>query len=252
MPFVRVGRPTGRRALRPHLRSTSDKHLVQAAAEGGALRVLVAHLRTKRSFTAETESDYSPKHPSIPDSLACFGRSAPEVGFVAARVMLVTVDAKNLLGNSAITYIHSMNTKISTKREQRGEAAIVELRARLAAFERAVNSATDSIDENERRTTFIPIPAANLRTISRVRARLAALCEETSAKKKSKPAPHPIQANDITFLTETMLATRWHCSRSRLQHWRLAAKGPRFVKLEGRVLYALADVLAFEAERRSS
>lgn len=50
------------------------------------------------------------------------------------------------------------------------------------------------------------------------------------------------------LLTEQMLATRWHCSSSRLQYWRSHGKGLPYLKFGGRVLYRIEDVLAFEKD----
>jgi hypothetical protein len=59
--------------------------------------------------------------------------------------------------------------------------------------------------------------------------------------KRMPPAP---PAPDL--LTEEMLAARWHCSSSRLQHWRSHGIGIQYIKLVGRVLYRLEDVIEFE------
>jgi hypothetical protein len=43
------------------------------------------------------------------------------------------------------------------------------------------------------------------------------------------------------------LATRWRVSPRTLEQWRWQGRGPRFLKIGGRVVYRLADVEAFEA-----
>ena len=51
------------------------------------------------------------------------------------------------------------------------------------------------------------------------------------------------------YLRESELALRWRMSERTLQRWRQAGKVPRYLRLGGRILYPIADVLAFEAGR---
>ena len=43
------------------------------------------------------------------------------------------------------------------------------------------------------------------------------------------------------------LARRWRMSPRTLEQWRWQGRGPRFLKIGGRVVYRLADIEAFEA-----
>lgn len=52
-------------------------------------------------------------------------------------------------------------------------------------------------------------------------------------------------ANEIR-LTPKQLAERLGMSISSLQSWRVSGKGPRFIKLEAKILYPLADVIKWE------
>lgn len=56
------------------------------------------------------------------------------------------------------------------------------------------------------------------------------------------------------YLTPRELLERWKrtVSLSTLNNWRVANKGPAFVKIGGRVLYPVKDVVAFEAQGRRS
>ena len=45
------------------------------------------------------------------------------------------------------------------------------------------------------------------------------------------------------------LARRWRISPRTLERWRCAGTGPAWLRLNGRVLYRLEDVLAFERAR---
>ncbi|MBK9476325.1 MAG: DNA-binding protein [Tetrasphaera sp.] len=50
-------------------------------------------------------------------------------------------------------------------------------------------------------------------------------------------------------LSTADLAARWHKTPESLANDRCAGRGPRYVKLGARVLYRLADIEAYEAER---
>ena len=57
-----------------------------------------------------------------------------------------------------------------------------------------------------------------------------------------------------TLLTEQQLAERWRVSQRTLRRWRSTARLPAHIRIGhsvvGRVLYRLADVLAFEERSR--
>ena len=55
-----------------------------------------------------------------------------------------------------------------------------------------------------------------------------------------------------TYLTTKELIERWRnqVSASTLANWRSEKRGPSFVKIGGRILYPLADVLAYEEKSR--
>ena len=50
-------------------------------------------------------------------------------------------------------------------------------------------------------------------------------------------------------LNQRDLARRWSMSERTLERWRWLGRGPRFMKLGGRVAYRIQDVEAFEAEQ---
>ena len=50
-------------------------------------------------------------------------------------------------------------------------------------------------------------------------------------------------------LNQFQLAQRWNMSQRTLERWRWVGTGPRFLKLGGKIVYRLADVELFEAER---
>lgn len=55
------------------------------------------------------------------------------------------------------------------------------------------------------------------------------------------------------MLTPLALADRWHIDVKTLSNWRIAGKGPSFVKVgvgrNGKVLYRLDDIEAWEKKR---
>ena len=52
----------------------------------------------------------------------------------------------------------------------------------------------------------------------------------------------------LKHLNQLQLADRWNLSEATLERWRSDGIGPIFMKLQGRVLYRLVDIEAFEAE----
>lgn len=59
-----------------------------------------------------------------------------------------------------------------------------------------------------------------------------------------------MQSDTAPHLNERQLAARWQVSPRTLQRWRTARLGPAWMKINGRILYALADVRTFEATGR--
>ena len=47
-------------------------------------------------------------------------------------------------------------------------------------------------------------------------------------------------------LTQDELADRWRMSPRSLERWRADGFGPEWIKMRGRVLYRIEDVIAFE------
>ena len=52
---------------------------------------------------------------------------------------------------------------------------------------------------------------------------------------------------EISNFNQRALAQRWDVSEATLERWRSAGIGPKFLKLQGRVLYRLVDIEAYEA-----
>jgi hypothetical protein len=55
---------------------------------------------------------------------------------------------------------------------------------------------------------------------------------------------------DIKHFNQVQLARRWGISERTLERWRWRREGPEYMKIGGRVAYALADIEAFEAMQR--
>lgn len=52
----------------------------------------------------------------------------------------------------------------------------------------------------------------------------------------------------VKHFNQGQLADRWDVSEATLERWRSEGIGPVFLKLQGRVLYRLEDVEAFESD----
>lgn len=53
------------------------------------------------------------------------------------------------------------------------------------------------------------------------------------------------------FLHQRDLANRWRVSPRTLERWRWLKTGPTYIKLGGRVVYAVEDIEAYERRRRA-
>lgn len=53
------------------------------------------------------------------------------------------------------------------------------------------------------------------------------------------------------YLTQVELAERWRISPRSLERWRCRNSGPCYLKLGGKVVYALTDIEAYERRRRA-
>ncbi|MFN7711982.1 MAG: hypothetical protein ACK5OI_06240 [Curvibacter sp.] len=138
-----------------------------------------------------------------------------------------------------------------THKKRASDATRAEINESRRALVRSYQTASDFTDEDGRRVTRISVDLNVLKAVSRLGGSRDGWNAHSSNGTHSCMRARKASVTDNTFPTETMLAARWHCSRSRLQHWRLDVKGPRFVKIGGRVLYALEDVRAFEDAQRS-
>jgi len=52
--------------------------------------------------------------------------------------------------------------------------------------------------------------------------------------------------SDSKFVTDTQLAERWQMHRKSLIRWRGQGQGPPFIKINGKILYKMADVEEYE------
>jgi hypothetical protein len=56
----------------------------------------------------------------------------------------------------------------------------------------------------------------------------------------------------IKHFNQIELSRRWTISHRTLERWRWKNEGPPFIKLGGRVVYRLEDILAYEREHLST
>lgn len=160
--------------------------------------------------------------------------------------------------NSHISHISSVLNVILIKESTMRLTSTPKLppedpRTLLKNILRARDENTEHIIENGRRITRIRMSLKDLSATAALRRKAAVLeAKEPRAAKPARKSSPVVIPPCAEFLSEPMLAQRWYCSRSRLQHWRSTGQGPAFVKLGGRVLYSMADIKEFEAAHRIS
>ena len=68
-----------------------------------------------------------------------------------------------------------------------------------------------------------------------------------TAKRKKLEGMRNIQKdNNRKFINTKELAERWDRSPSTIENWRSNGRGPKYLKLEGRVLYSLEEIEGYE------
>jgi hypothetical protein len=77
----------------------------------------------------------------------------------------------------------------------------------------------------------------------------------TRCQYKPNPKLYPCSGNNpkeskvnVKHLNQRELAERWGISTDSLERWRCEGIGPVFLKLQGRVMYRLEDIEAYETE----
>lgn len=71
-----------------------------------------------------------------------------------------------------------------------------------------------------------------------------------SSNRQARTSPTPDPSTKPTrHLCQKELARRWNLSHRTLERWRSRGGGPRFLKLNGRCLYRIEDIEAFEKDR---
>ncbi|MBM1143838.1 helix-turn-helix domain-containing protein [Alcanivorax sp. ZXX171] len=53
---------------------------------------------------------------------------------------------------------------------------------------------------------------------------------------------------EVKHMSQRQVADRWSVSEATLERWRSEGIGPRFMKIQGRVLYRLQDIEAYEEQ----
>lgn len=54
---------------------------------------------------------------------------------------------------------------------------------------------------------------------------------------------------NLTHFNQVELSRRWKLSPRTLERWRWLGQGPRYLKVGGRVIYRLEDIIEFEENR---
>ncbi len=117
----------------------------------------------------------------------------------------------------------------------------------IQALQTKAHSSTRTDHTDGSFAVSVPITATDMKQMAALRVKLnqtdSLLSQRKSSARKTVSA---LCIKDPDFLTEQMLAQRWHCSASRLQRWRAANTGPTYLKIGGKVLYRQEDVLVYE------
>jgi hypothetical protein len=61
----------------------------------------------------------------------------------------------------------------------------------------------------------------------------------------------PVENTYTPHLAPYQLALRWNKTTGTLRNWRCQGRGPAYLKIEGGVLYPMAEILRIEEESRS-
>jgi hypothetical protein len=59
------------------------------------------------------------------------------------------------------------------------------------------------------------------------------------------------EISNLNYLHQDELAARWRLSERTLEGWRSRKTGPSYIKLGGKVVYAMQDIEAYERRRRA-
>jgi hypothetical protein len=97
----------------------------------------------------------------------------------------------------------------------------------LKKIDEMIQRGAKILHEGDRVITRIPLSAGDIKKASALRRKVHEIDVKTSApRKRTRPSAAAAFVGPTELLTEQMLASRWFCSRSRLQHWRSEGKGP--------------------------
>ncbi len=132
-----------------------------------------------------------------------------------------------------------------------GDTKLEGRRDQLKETDEAMHRGAKTVQEGGRVITRIPFSVDDIKNASALRRKVHEIDTTTTAPRtKTCTSAAPAFVGPPELLTEQMLAPRWFCSRSRLQHWRSDGNGPGYLKIGGRILYPLADVREFEMAHR--
>ena len=70
-----------------------------------------------------------------------------------------------------------------------------------------------------------------------------------AAEQKSRQIVQPESSDVVRYLTQKQLARRWSMSHRTLERWRCLSRGPVWLKIGGKVLYKIEDIMGFEISK---
>ena len=136
-------------------------------------------------------------------------------------------------------------------KSQRRNSRMDNPREHLKEFDETTAQNSETLRKDRRVITRMRFALDDLKKAPELRRKVKKLdAKLANPRTKKIPRPAPVSIAPPELPTEQLLAVRWFCSRSRLQHWRSDCKGPRYLKVGGRIPYRLTDVQDFEAASR--
>jgi hypothetical protein len=134
------------------------------------------------------------------------------------------------------------------QREIERKARVKAAQARLQKLKEQLHAETYNEDGSV--SSFIPLSHSLMREMSNLEATISRNEKLLKPKRVKQVKELPADFNSVALFTDQMLAKRWFCSTSRLQYWRSNSQGLPYLKIHGRVLYRIEDIVTYELQSR--
>jgi hypothetical protein len=132
------------------------------------------------------------------------------------------------------------------QREIERKARVKIAQARLQKLKEKLHAKTYNKDGSV--SSFIPLSHSLMREMSSLETTISRNEKLVKPKRVKHVKELPADFNSAELFTDQMLAKRWFCSTSRLQYWRSNSQGLPYLKIHGRVLYRIEDIVTYELQ----